>query len=168
MSTWKHWLAALCVIGAAGNAVAADATHGFTTLERADARALVAPVSHKTPTLLKLWSLDCVYCKKNLAVFAEMVKADPRLRLITLAVEQPLPEHTRILDGLGVGAGRYAYGADAPEALAYAIDPGWGGELPRTLFFDGRGGVVAVSGVVTEARAYALLGLVAPNGGRKG
>ncbi|MBI1907562.1 MAG: hypothetical protein HYS20_15200 [Rhodocyclales bacterium] len=162
----KRWLAAACMLGIVGGAVAADSTHGFTTLERADARALAAPASHNAPTLLKLWSLDCVYCKKNLAVFAELVEADPRLRLLTLAVEQPLPEHARVLDSLGVGAGRYAYGGDAPEALAYAIDPAWGGELPRTLFFDGRGGVMAVSGVVKAERVYELLGLVQPASGR--
>lgn len=165
MTTWKHWLAAICVIGTAGSAVAGEATHGFTPLERADARALADPAGHKAPTLLKLWSLDCVYCKKNLAAFAALAKADPRVRLLTLAVEQPLPEHAQVLDRLGVEGGRYAYGADAPEALAYAIDAGWGGELPRTLFFDGRGGVVAVSGVVTKERVYELLGLVQPAAG---
>jgi hypothetical protein len=47
-------------------------------------------------------------------------------------------------------AERYTYGADNPEALAYALDPNWAGELPRTYLFNGAGGKQAVSGVLTS------------------
>jgi len=57
---------------------------------------------------------------------------------------------------------RYVYGADSPEAIAFALDPKWRGELPRTLFFDGRGNRMAVSGVVGIASARQSLGLTDP------
>ncbi len=74
------------------------------------------------------------------------------------------PQLGAILDRFGVPGERFAYGDEAPERLAFAIDPDWRGELPRTLFFDGRGGAVAVSGVLGEARVRELLGLGAAEG----
>jgi hypothetical protein len=160
MKTIRHLLTLLlCGAAAPGAALAADAASGFTSVDTAAARQLVAPAGHRAPTILALWSAECVHCKKNLALFAAMTKADPGLRLVTLAVEPAEPQLGAILDRFGVPGARFAYGDDAPERLAFAIDPDWRGELPRTLFFDGRGGVKAVSGVVDEARTRALLGL---------
>lgn len=139
---------------------AAATQWGFVTLDRAAARALVDPAAHGRPAILALWSLECVHCKKNLALFAQMARSHgEELELLTLAVEAPAPALAEVLERFGVSGARYAYGSDMPEALAYAIDPHWRGELPRTLFFDGRGGVVAVSGVVGETDALARLGL---------
>ena len=137
------------------------AADGFTALNRAEAAQLVNPARHERPTIVTLWSLDCVHCKKNLAVFAKLTQSDAGLRLITVAVEQADAAHAAPLERLGVAGERYAYGGEAPEALAFALDPKWRGELPRTLFFDGRGGRVAVSGVVDEAETRRLLGLAA-------
>ncbi len=148
----------LLLCWAAAGVAAADAPHGFTSVDAAAARRLVAPAAHRAPTILALWSAECVHCKKNLALFAAMAKAAPGLRLLTLAVEPAGPDLGAILDRFGVPGARFAYGDDAPERLAFAIDPDWRGELPRTLFFDGRGGVKAVSGVVDEARVRELLG----------
>lgn len=140
---------------------AAAATQwGFITLDRAAARALVDPAAYDRPAILALWSLECVHCKKNLALFAQMANSyGVELELLTLAVEPAAAALAEVLERFGVPGARYAYGRDMPEALAYAIDPNWRGELPRTLFFDGRGGVVAVSGVVGEADVFAWLGL---------
>lgn len=149
----------LCGAAVPGAALAADVAQGFTRVDAAAARQLVDPAAYGAPTILALWSAECVHCKKNLALFAAMAQADPGLRLVTLAVEAAEAQLGAILDRAGVPGARFAYGDDAPERLAFAIDPDWRGELPRTLFFDGRGGVKAVSGVVDEARTRALLGL---------
>lgn len=140
---------------------AAAANAGFVTLDRVGARALVDPAAHDRPTVLALWSLECVHCKKNLALFGQLAKSHGGFEVLTLAVEPPAPALAEVLERFAVPGARYAYGSDMPEALAYAIDPNWRGELPRTLFFDGRGGVVAVSGVVGEADVLARLGLAA-------
>lgn len=140
---------------------AAAANAGFVTLDRAGARALVDPGTHARPTVLALWSLECVHCKKNLALFGQLAKSHGGFEVLTLAVEPPAAGLAEVLERFEVPGARYAYGSDMPEALAYAIDPNWRGELPRTLFFDGRGGVVAVSGVVGEADVLARLGLAA-------
>lgn len=137
-------------------AASADA---FTLLNRSTAKALVDPIRQGQPRLIALWSSDCPHCKKNLALFARLSQQEKDLRLLTIATEAPWDGLAEPLDRLQVPGLRYAYGDDVPEALAYAIDPTWRGELPRTLFFDGRGQVVALSGVVDEHKVRQLLKL---------
>lgn len=139
----------------------------IAALDRSALRELVDPAAHREPTIVALWSMDCVFCKKDLASFAALARADARVRLLTLAVEPADASHAETLDRLGVGGPRFAYGMGSPEALAYAIDPDWRGELPRTLFFDGRGGVRAVSGMVDGGRALELLGLERTDDGER-
>ncbi len=143
-------LAALLFATAAGAA-------GFAPLDRAAARDLGAPERQRQPTVVALWSSDCVHCKKNLALFASLAKANPRLRVVTVATEPASPALEPLLDKTGIAGERYAYGNDAPEAIAYALDPAWAGELPRTLLFDGRGGVRKISGVLDQEQALRAL-----------
>ena len=131
----------------------------FTILDRAGAAEIADPASHRRPTVLALWSHECAYCKKNLVLFAGMARAHPQLKLLTVAAEPAEPRLAALLDHLAVPGQRFAYGDASPEALAYALDPKWRGELPRTILFDGRGGRVALSGVVAEAAALRALGL---------
>ena len=150
----RHIVASLswCVAAACG------ATE-FQALDRAAAARIVTPSSHAVPTIVALWSSECVHCKKNLKLFAEMAKTDPRFRLVTVAVEPQSAGLAEPLDLLAVPGQRFAYGPESPEALGYALDPKWRGELPRTIFFDGKGGKTALSGVVTEATVRSSLGL---------
>jgi thiol-disulfide isomerase/thioredoxin len=143
----------------AGTAVSAAET--FVALDRVQARALTDAATHAAPTIIALWSTECPHCKKNLELFAGMAKSDARLRLITVATEPVSAGLAAPLDRLGVPGRRHAYGTDAPEAIAHALDPKWRGELPRTLFLDGRGGRTALSGVVGEATVRQALGLPA-------
>ena len=57
----------------------------FLALDRTSARMLTDAKAHTRPTIVALWSTDCPHCKKNLELFADMVKADAGLRLITVA-----------------------------------------------------------------------------------
>lgn len=128
-------------------------------IDRAQAKRLGDSTAHAQPTIVALWSSECVHCKDNLARFAELARQHPGLRLVTVAAEAAVPELAVPLDRLAVPGERYAWGSEAPEALAYAIDPKWRGELPRSLFFDGRGTRTAISGRVDDATARRLLGL---------
>lgn len=139
-------------------ALAAAAT-GFTPLDKATARALADSTSHRRPTVVALWSSDCVHCKKNFRLFTDLAKADKTLVLISVATEPDNPALAPLLDRAKLPGQRYAYGDEAPEALAYALDPAWHGELPRTLVFDGKGGRIALTGVLDEKTLRrALLG----------
>ena len=96
---------------------------------------------------------------RALATLAALPRADRRLKVVTVATEAESPTLAPLLEKTGISGLRYAYGADNPEALAYALDPAWAGELPRTLLFDGKGGRRAVSGALTEAQVREALGV---------
>lgn len=147
-------LYSLCLI-----ASLAGAQPLIEALTKEQAHQLVDPAQYQQPTLLALWSLECAYCKKNLAQFAELQRQHPSLQLITLAAEPVDSGHGEALEKLAIPGRHFAYGNQAPEALAFAIDPNWRGELPRTLLFDGKGGRQALSGVIAPQRALQLLGL---------
>lgn len=149
----------LAFLAASAVSLVAWAGPAFQPLDRQAARALVEPARHTRPTIVALWSSDCPHCKKNLALYARMAKQDKQLRLVTVAAEPAWAGLAAPLDKLGVPGERYAYGDDAPEAIAFAIDPAWRGELPRTLLFDGRGSRQAVSGAIDEATLRQKLGL---------
>jgi len=147
------------VLAASAMSLSVWAGAAFQTLDRQSASALVQPARHNHPTIVALWSSECPHCKKNLALYAHVAKRDKRVRLVTIAAEPAWAGLAAPLDKLGVPGDRYAYGDDASEAIAHALDPGWRGELPRTLVFDGRGGHVAVSGVIDEQTLRRALGL---------
>lgn len=157
----KTWIAGICLLLAVTmpGAVTADAVQ---PLDRAGAARLADAAAHGTPTIVALWSTDCVHCKKNLKLFSELAAADRGLRVVTVAAQPLAADLAAPLDRLVVPGNRFAYGSDAPEALAYALDPAWRGELPRTLLFDGRGGRVALTGVLDCTRVLAALGRRSP------
>jgi len=130
-------------------AVLAQAS-SFQHLNREQAKQLLEPAHYKQPTVVVLWSSDCVHCKKNLAMLQGLIKRNKAVRVLTVAVEPETTALAPILDRHNMPAERYTYGADNPEALAYALDPNWAGELPRTYLFNGAGGKLAVSGVLTS------------------
>lgn len=131
----------------------------FVPLDKRVARSLTDPAAHTEPTIVALWSAECTHCKKNLALFAQLLQREKRLKFISVATETATPLHQRHLGAISLPGRHYAYGDEMPEALAYALDPSWHGELPRTLLFDGKGGKTAVSGVLEKNRIRAALGL---------
>ncbi len=146
---------ALLILVAAGPLVAAD----FTPLDRVAAKNLLNPSSHQQATIIALWSSDCNYCKKNLKLVSRLAKSNKKLRVITVAAEPESAQLWPMLNAYALAGPRYAYGTDNPDAIAYAIDPNWHGELPRTFLFDGRGGKEVVAGVISTATVEKATGL---------
>ena len=155
-----HTLIAGLALGLCANL--ASAAPQVEPLDRETARTLGNVQQHQAPTLIALWSLSCPYCRKNLQIFQALQTQQPGLRLISIASEPLEEQHAEVLQQLGLSGTHYAYGDSAAEALAYALDPNWRGELPRTLLFDGKGGQQALSGPVSAERALAGLGISAP------
>ena len=131
----------------------------FILLDKATARQLLDPASHRQPTIVALWSSDCSHCKKNLQMLSALVKSNQKLRVITVAAEPETAVLAPMLERYQLPGPRYAYGSDSPEAIAYAIDPNWAGELPRTFLFNGAGEKEKVSGVISRQIAEKALGL---------
>jgi thiol-disulfide isomerase/thioredoxin len=131
----------------------------FTPLNKLTAAQLLDPASHRQPTIVALWSSDCSHCKKNLELLSTLVKSNKQLRVITVAAETDSAILGPLLDRYHLPGPRYAYGNDNPDAIAYAIDPNWSGELPRTFLFNGAGRKEKVSGVISAQFAEKALGL---------
>lgn len=131
----------------------------FLVLDRAAARQLLDPASHRQPTVVALWSADCSHCKKNLQLLSALAKSNPRLKIVTVAAEPAGEEHGPLIARYALPGLRYAYGSDTPEAIAYAIDPSWAGELPRTFLFNGSGGQEKRSGVLSVETIAKATGL---------
>lgn len=131
----------------------------FLALDRVAARRLLDPASHRQPTVVALWSVDCSHCKKNLQLLSSLTKGNPRLKVITVAAEPASTEHGPLIERYALSGPRYAYGSDSPEAIAYAIDPSWAGELPRTFLFNGSGGQEKRSGVLSVETIAKATGL---------
>lgn len=148
-------LAALCLCLVTTLASAS----GFQLLDRATAHTLTAVQTHPQPTAIVLWSYDCPHCKKNMQQLAQLARQYPQLAIISIAAEPASAALLQRLQSTGLPGRRYAYGSESPDALAYAIDPDWHGELPRTIVFDGKGGKTAFSGVEAPSKIRQMLGL---------
>lgn len=154
MKTFYAWLVlVLCGL------VAVASAEEVTTLDRATASQLVDPSRYSQPTVVALWSLDCPHCKHYLKELSELSRSHERLQIIAVAVEPWHEEHGMVLDALNSDALHYAYGDEVPAVLGHALDPNWHGELPRALFFDGRGSAQARSGRLTMELVQQLLAL---------
>ena len=123
----------------------------FIALDRHTARRMTEAESHRQPTIS--------HCKKNLQLLADLRKANKRLQVITIAAESESTELAPMLNRYAIAGPRYAYGSDSPEAIAYAIDPNWAGELPRTFLFDGKGKKEKISGVISPRIVAKATGL---------
>lgn len=131
----------------------------FSPLDRHTARQLTDPTSHRQPTVVALWSIDCTHCKKNLQTLSSISKRQKNLRVISVATEPATADHEIIMARFGLPGSHYAYGPESPEALAYALDPTWAGELPRIFLFDGKGSRQKVSGVMGAKAIEDAVGL---------
>lgn len=158
----RQWLtlgvvsAAMTLLGG-GAAQAAASAPDLLPLDKAHASQLLNAAQYKRPTLVVLWSSDCGHCKRNLQWLHQRWQQGVQPDLITVAVE---PEQSGLAGMLGRYAlpGRhYVYGPALPEALSYALDPNWAGELPRSYVFNGQGKRTAVSGVLNDKVLKAAL-----------
>lgn len=99
--------------------------------------------------VLAFWSVDCPYCIQEMQSLGDVLRKHPQVKLITVctdatgqsadinkALEQAhLPAHER-----------WQFAETDEERLRYNVDKSWGGELPRTYFYDAKHQVSAISG----------------------
>ncbi len=103
--------------------------------------------------VLALWSLDCVYCRHDLAMLSRLKAEHPELRLVLVSTDTPARrgEIPPALDGIRLDAEESWIFADSfTERLRHQIDPRWHGELPRTYFYDAGGERIGISGKLNE------------------
>ncbi|MCO4890614.1 hypothetical protein MKD50_14640 [Cupriavidus sp. WGtm5] len=132
-----------------GTANAADRVAVF---ESASAARIAASQQGK-PFVLVVWSLDCVYCKRNFEALGKLRARHPDLRVVTLATDSAdaSQQVQKMLERVRLTRNAWVFGHEPQERLRYAVDPDWMGEMPRTYFYRADGQRQGVSGVISEA-----------------
>ncbi|SPA02889.1 conserved hypothetical protein, putative exported protein [Cupriavidus taiwanensis] len=131
-----------------GTANAADRVAVF---ESAGAARIAASQQGK-PFVLVVWSLDCVYCKRNFDAIDKLRARHPDLRVVTLSTDsaEASPQVRQVLERVRLTRNAWVFGHEPQERLRYAVDPDWMGEMPRTYFYRADGQRQSVSGVISE------------------
>lgn len=154
---WKSVAMGLA-LSVAAMAAHADGALQFQPRHASDVKALLrAPRPH--PLIVELWALDCSDCRENIARIAQWRRAS-RQRVDVVMVAMDGPEQAAMLNRalappvrdarIGLAhAPQYANAEAMPERLRAALDPGWQGELPRTLILRTDGRRHASSGLLT-------------------
>lgn len=106
------------------------------------------------PFVLALWSLTCSHCQEELAQLGTLQRRHPELNVVLISTDTPDDAQalTATLARHGLARAETWVYADAfVERLRFEIDPRWGGELPRTYFFDRAHAVTVRSGALAPA-----------------
>ncbi len=99
--------------------------------------------------VLVVWSIDCLPCRDEFALFKNIKKQYPRLNLSIVAIEnqKESPELINILKEYDLlKEDNWSFAENHSARLKHQVDPNWYGELPRTYFYNSRHTRLAVSG----------------------
>ena len=154
---WKS-LAMGAALSAAAFAAQAAGALQFQPLHARDVPALLQTPQAR-PLIVEIWSLECSYCRENIARIAQWRRTAKR-NVDVVMVSMDGPEQAEMLNRAlaplardsKVGLARvpqYANAEDMPERLRAALDPGWQGEMPRTIILHPDGKRHASSGLLT-------------------
>ncbi|KMW44251.1 redoxin domain-containing protein [Ralstonia insidiosa] len=155
----------LALTAAAFVAQAAEALH-FQPLLARDVPALLQ-TPRARPLIVEIWSLDCSYCRENIGRIAQWRRTAKRnVDVVMVAMDGPEQADmmNRALAPLArdskVGLAhmpQYANAEAMPERMRAALDPGWQGEMPRTIILRADGKRHASSGLLTPETLDAAL-----------
>jgi thiol-disulfide isomerase/thioredoxin len=116
-------------------------------------RAAIEQAHAGKPLVLAFWSLDCVYCPEEIRHLDELVRRNSNIHLVLVnvdGVEFEAEVDKKLAELLPSGeAERWIFAGNDPDRLYFSVDRKWHGELPRSYFYDGKGGVQGRSGQVS-------------------
>jgi thiol-disulfide isomerase/thioredoxin len=106
------------------------------------------------PMVVHFWSLTCGPCLVELPLWGTLVRERADLRLVLVSTDRisERPERMTAAHKAGLGAVEsWAFADRFAERLRFEVDPGWRGELPRTVLIGRDGAVTAFSGAADPA-----------------
>jgi thiol-disulfide isomerase/thioredoxin len=116
-----------------------------------DARSVAAiRAAHSgQPFILAFWSIYCEPCRDEMSQWGPLQRRYPGVAIVLVATDPPrdravLAQLLSRHDLTGVQT--WAYADEFEERVRFAVDPAWGGELPRTYLYDGAHKIQARSG----------------------
>jgi hypothetical protein len=149
--------------GAVQAFAAAPAAHvaQLQPLEAADVPRLMSEAKDG-PLIVEIWSIDCGYCRENTAHVVEWLRSHRAVRVAMVAMDAFDDNAEGVAQALASmpvtpPIAQYANAEALPERLRAALDPGWRGEMPRTLLIDAKGRRRASSGLIQPGALDAWL-----------
>ena len=107
--------------------------------------------AHERPLAIEIWSLDCGYCRENAAHLVAWQRRHPDVQLAMDAYDDNGAAIAQALAQMNLPpqVAQYANAEPMPERLRAALDAGWRGEMPRTVWIGRDGARDARSGLLT-------------------
>ncbi|RKU01532.1 thiol-disulfide isomerase [Burkholderia sp. Nafp2/4-1b] len=146
----KRWIALIGAMLASLPAWAGE----LQPLRAADVAKLYA-TARERPLAVEIWSLDCGYCRENAAHLVAWQRRHPDVQLAMVAMDAYDDSGAALAQALAQmnlppQVAQYANAEAMPERLRAALDAGWRGEMPRTVWIGRDGARVARSGLLTS------------------
>jgi Thiol-disulfide isomerase and thioredoxins len=102
------------------------------------------------PTIVHFWGVTCGPCKVELPLLGQFMKDHAAIDMVTVSADlvPNLPGATRsMLEKSGLGAAEnWIFGDGFVERLRFEIDPGWQGDIPRTILISSKGDITTIEG----------------------
>jgi thiol-disulfide isomerase/thioredoxin len=115
----------------------------------ANSRARIEESNQGRAFVLAFWSVDCPYCIDEMKQLGDVLRQHTQVKLITVCTDATGKEAdiAKVLAQAQLPAHeRWQFATDDEDRLRYQIDKTWGGELPRSYFYDTRHHIKAISG----------------------
>ena len=102
------------------------------------------------PTIVHFWGVTCGPCKVELPLLGEFMKVHSAIDMVTISADlvPDLPVASRSMlakSGLQ-SAENWIFSDGFVERLRFEIDPGWQGDIPRTMLISREGTITTIEG----------------------
>jgi thiol-disulfide isomerase/thioredoxin len=102
------------------------------------------------PVIVHFWGVTCGPCKVELPLLGKFMKEHPAIDIVTISADlvPDLPGATwSMLEKAGLSsAENWIFSDGFVERLRFEIDPGWQGDIPRTILISREGAVTTIEG----------------------
>jgi thiol-disulfide isomerase/thioredoxin len=102
------------------------------------------------PTIVHFWGVTCGPCKVELPLLGGFMRDHSTIDVVTISADlvPDLPDATRtMLEKSGLRfAENWIFSDGFVERLRFEIDPGWQGDIPRTMLISREGTITTIEG----------------------
>jgi thiol-disulfide isomerase/thioredoxin len=102
------------------------------------------------PTIAHFWGVTCGPCKVELPLLGEFMKDHPGIDVVTISADLVPDLSAATLSMLArsglSSAENWIFNDSFVERLRFEIDPGWQGDIPRTMLISSEGRITTIEG----------------------
>jgi thiol-disulfide isomerase/thioredoxin len=145
----RYLLAGMFVVAFLLSAPASEAPRDLKSFTRGSWQDILRSHAGR-PTLVHFWGVTCGPCKVELPLLGGFMRDHSGIDVVTISADlvPDLPEATRsMLEKSGLGsAENWIFSDGFVERLRFEVDPGWQGDIPRTLLISRDGTIATIEG----------------------